>query len=49
MDYKELKALFTPPPPDALGSSRFVTSTSMRTTSMSLVIGSDIEYISFGT
>lgn len=47
MDYKELKALFTPP--DALGSSRFVTSTSMRTTSMSLVIGSYIEYISFGT
>lgn len=48
MDYKELKALFTPPP-DALGSSRFDTSTSMRTTSMSLAIGSYIASISFGT
>lgn len=46
MDYKELKALFTPP--DALGSSRFVTSTSMRTTSTSLAIGSFIASISFG-
>lgn len=47
MDYKELKALFTPP--DALGYSRFVTSTSTRMTSTSLAIGSYIASISFGT
>lgn len=47
MDYKELKALFTPP--DALGSSRFVTSTSMRTTSTSSATASYIASISFGT
>lgn len=47
MDYKELKALFTPP--DALGSSRLATSTSTRTTSTSSATASFIASTSFGT